>query len=114
MVSTVWASISVSYAVVVGRNRDGTKTPVRRACIGSIRRLCVASLVGSTLVGSWRLAQNLADFNRLVRRWLRSVGAELGWSSPLSPTRQSRYAPWRTGKANAHVDEGTCGRATGQ
>jgi hypothetical protein len=28
------------------------------------------------LVGSWRLTQNLADFNRPVRRWLRSVGAE--------------------------------------
>jgi hypothetical protein len=38
-VSTVWASISVSYALVVGRNRDGTKTPVRRACIGSIASL---------------------------------------------------------------------------
>ena len=48
---------------------------------------CAASLVGSTLVGSWRLTQNLADFNRPIRRWLRSVGAELGWSSPLSPTR---------------------------
>ena len=33
--STVWASISVSYALVVGSNRDGTKPPVRRACIGS-------------------------------------------------------------------------------
>jgi FixJ family two-component response regulator len=28
-----------------------------------------------------------------------------GWSSPLSPVRQSRYAQWRTGKAIAHVDE---------
>ena len=71
----------------------------------TIRRLCAAGLVGSTLVGSWRLTQNLADFNRSVRRWLRSVGAELGWSSPLSATRESRYAPWWTGKANAHVDE---------
>jgi hypothetical protein len=38
-VSTVWASISASYALVVGRNRDGTKTPDRRACIGSIASL---------------------------------------------------------------------------
>ena len=51
------------------------------------------------------LPDGLADFNRTVRRWLRSVGAELDWSSPLSLTRQSRYAPWRTGKANAHVNE---------
>ena len=54
--------------------------------VRTIRRLCAASLVGSTLVGSWRLTQNLADFNRPVRRWLRSVGVELGWLSPLSPT----------------------------
>jgi hypothetical protein len=45
----------------------------------------LASLVGSTLVGSWRLTQNLADFNRPARRWLRSVGAELGWSSLYRP-----------------------------
>jgi FixJ family two-component response regulator len=49
-------------------------------------------------VRCWRLTQNLADFKR-------SVGAELGWFSPLSPTRHSRYAPRRTGKANAHVNE---------
>jgi len=33
------------------------------------------ALVGSTLVGGWRLTQNLADFNRPVRRSLRSVGS---------------------------------------
>ena len=33
--------------------------------------------------------------------------SEPNWAGrpPLSPTRQSRYAPWRTGKANAHVNE---------
>jgi hypothetical protein len=45
--------------------------------VRTIRRLCAASLVGSTLAGSRRLTQNLADFNRPVRRWLRSVGAGL-------------------------------------
>ena len=46
------------------------------------------ALVGSTLVGSWLSdAKHWADFNRPVHRWLRSVGTELGWSSPLSPTR---------------------------
>ena len=63
------------------------KDRVPNRSVRTIQRLCAASLVGSTLVGGWRLTQNLADFNRPVRRWLRSVGAELGWSSPLSPTR---------------------------
>jgi len=81
------------------------KDRVPNGNVRTIRRLRTASLAGSTLVGGRRPTQNLADFNRPVRRWQRSVEAELGWSSPLSPTRQSRYAPWRTGKANAHVDE---------
>jgi hypothetical protein len=55
--------------------------------VRTIRRLRTAGLVGSTLVGGRRPTQNLADLNRPVRRWLRSVEAELGWSSPLSPTR---------------------------
>src|SRR6202521_4582381 len=29
----------------------------------------------------------------------------IAWSSPLSPTRLSPYAPWWTGKAIAHVNE---------
>src|ERR1700674_5613329 len=29
----------------------------------------------------------------------------IAWSSPLSPTRLSPYAPWRNGKPNAHVNE---------
>jgi hypothetical protein len=62
------------------------KDRVPNRSVRNIQR-CAASLVASTLVGSWRLTQNPADFNRPLRRWLRSVGAELGWSSPLSPTR---------------------------
>ena len=66
---------------------------------------CAAGLVGLTWWVAGCLTQNLADFNRPVPRWLRSVGIELGWSSPLSPTRQSRYAFQWTGKSNAHVNE---------
>jgi hypothetical protein len=46
------------------------KVRVPNGSVRTIRRLCAASLVGSTLVGSWRLTQNLADFNRPVHRWL--------------------------------------------
>ncbi len=66
---------------------DLAEDRVPNRSVRTIQGLSAASLVGSTLVSSWRLTQNLADFNRPVRRWLRSVGAELGWSSPLSPTR---------------------------
>lgn len=43
--------------------------------------------VGSTLVRSWLPdAEHWTNFNRPVRRRPQSVGAELGWSFPLSPT----------------------------
>jgi hypothetical protein len=51
-------------------------------------RSALPALVGSTLVGGWLPDEKYgADFNRPVHRWLRFVGTELGWPSPLSPTR---------------------------
>jgi phage-related protein len=68
-VSTVWASISVSYALVVGSNRDGTKTPVRRACIGSIASPWhyEAAAEQTLLPSKPRRPANLCG---LCRRWL--------------------------------------------
>jgi hypothetical protein len=58
------------------------KDRVPNRSVRTIQRLCAASLVG------WAAPDaEPGDFDRPVRRWLRSVGAELGWSSPLSPTR---------------------------
>ena len=91
------------------------KDRVPNGSVRPIRRLCAASLVGSTLVG--QLAPD-AESDRLQPA-----------SSLMAVTRRSRVglvvpsithaiislcfmANWQS--KCAHVDEGTCGRATGQ
>jgi len=46
-----------------------------------------ASLVGPTLVGSWRPTQNTGRLQPASSPMAAIRGTELGWSSPLSPTR---------------------------
>jgi hypothetical protein len=50
----------------------------------TIRRLCAAGSADSILTGSRYLTRNFAD---LTGQWYRSVGTELGWSTPLATTR---------------------------
>jgi len=54
--------------------------------VRTIRRLCVAGLAGSTVLGGG-LSNNTDPLHQPVGRPLRSFGTELGWSPPLSPTR---------------------------
>jgi FixJ family two-component response regulator len=56
-------------------------------------------------VVSWRLTQNLADFNRPLRQWLRSVGAELGDRPVYRPRDNLGMLHDELAKLNAHVDE---------
>jgi hypothetical protein len=78
----------------------------------TLYKRCAASVVGSTLVGCWRLTQNTADFNRPVRRWLRSVGAELGWLSPSIAHAIISLCSMADWHSQCACQRGTCGRAT--
>jgi hypothetical protein len=59
-----------------------------------MRRLCAASLVGSTLVGSWRLTQNTSRRLQPASSPMAGIRrSRIGLAVPLSPTRKSRYVP---------------------
>ena len=71
----------------------------------TIRRLCAAGLLGSILAGSWRLTQEPRRASPAGSPMVSIRRSRIGLVDPSSDHAIICYAPWRTGKANAHVNE---------
>jgi hypothetical protein len=86
-VSTVWASISVSYALVVGSNRDGTKPPVRRACLGSIASLLRYDVAAYITMQPPKMRRPTLSLNEIItdaplaaKQYLKVMARQITWT----------------------------------